>query len=212
MDDTKERYTRYANFPHVSRETINSLKIYENFLLKNNKILNLIAKSTEKEIWNRHFLDSIQVIDFIDKNYKVCADLGTGGGLPGIVLSIAAKERKINTKFVLYEKSPKKSKFLNQIVNKLNLNAEVILKNVFDIDKIEADIIVARAFKPLQIVLQLIHEKTKNLNSLLLFLGKNGKQTLIDAFKVWEFEYKEQKSLTSDDSLIINVKKIRKKI
>ena len=85
-------------------------------------------------------------------------------------------------------------------------------KNVFDQETIEADVIVARAFKPLKIILQLIHEKSKNLKNLLLFLGKSGKQTLLDASKVWEFEYKELKSVTSDDSLIINIKRFKKKI
>ena len=212
MDDISNKNTKYTNFSHVSRETINDLIIYEQLLLKNNKNLNLIAKSTEKDVWNRHFLDSMQIIDFIDKNCKTCVDLGSGAGLPGIVLSIAAKERNVMTKFVLYEKSLKKSKFLDQVRKKLNLNLEIISKNIFAEGKIEADVVVARAFKPIQIILQLIHEKSKNLKNLLLFLGKSGKQTLLDASKVWEFEYKELKSVTNDDSLIINIKKFKKKI
>ena len=94
---------------------------------------------------------------------------------------------------------------------KLNLNTEIIQKNIFNEKRIEADVVIARAFKPIQIILQLIHEKSKNLKNLLLFLGKNGKQALLDASKVWEFEYKEQKSVTSDDSLIVNITKIKKK-
>ena len=211
MDSIFNKTAKYTKFPHVSRETINSLIIYENYLLENNKKFNLISKSTEKHIWNRHFLDSIQLIDFIDKNCKICADLGSGAGFPGLVMSIAAKERKMSTQFHLYEKSVKKSKFLNQICKKLNLNTKVISKNVFDQETIEADVIVARAFKPLKIILQLIHEKSKNLKNLLLFLGKSGKQTLLDASKIWEFEYKELKSVTSDDSLIINIKRFKKK-
>jgi len=203
--------TKYANFPHVSRETLNDLATYENYLLENNKKFNLIAKSTEKDIWNRHFLDSIQLIDFIDKNCKACADLGSGAGFPGIVLSIVAKERRLATKFVLYEKSIKKSKFLNQISKKLNLKTEIISKNIFNQKKIAADIIMARAFKPVQIILQLVHEKSENLKNLLLFLGKNGKEKLLDASKVWDFEYKQRRSLTCNDSLIISINKIKKK-
>ena len=95
---------------------------------------------------------------------------------------------------------------------KLNLNTEIIQKNIFNEKGIEADLVIARAFKPIQIILQLIHEKSKNLKNLLLFLGKNGKQSLLDASKVWEFEYKEQRSVTNSDSLIVNIKKIKKKI
>ena len=212
MDNRSTIGTKYTRLSHVSRETINDLIIYERLILDNNKKFNLIAKSTEKDIWNRHFLDSIQVIDFIDKNFKTCVDLGSGAGFPGMVLSIVAKERKLMTKFVLYEKSFKKGKFLTLVSQKLNLNTEIIQKNIFNEKGIEADLVIARAFKPIQIILQLIHEKSKNLKNLLLFLGKNGKQSLLDASKVWEFEYKEQRSVTNIDSLIVNIKKIKKKI
>ena len=212
MGDNVENTTKYSNFSHFSRETINNLAIYEELLLETNKKLNLIARSTEKTIWNRLFLDSIQIIDFIDKKCTICADLGSGAGFPGLVLAIAAKERKMMTKFVLYEKSKKKSNFLNVVSKKLNLNTKIISENIFNQKKIEADIVVSRAFKPIDKILQLIHEKSENFKNLLLFLGKNGKQTLIDASKVWELEYKEEKSITSDDSLIVNIKKVKKKI
>ena len=196
----------------VSRETIESLNIYENLILENNKKLNLISKSTENTIKTRHILDSAQVIDFIDKNSKICADLGAGAGFPGIVLSILFKERKYPIRMNLYEKSPKKCQFLTNVVKKLDLNALVLEKNVFEQKNLEVDTIVARAFKPIQSIFEIVTENFQNFKNLILFLGKNGKQTLLDASKVWEFEYKERKSVTSDDSLIINIKKIRKKI
>ena len=79
----------------VSRETITSLIKYENYLIKSNKTLNLIGKSTINEIWIRHFLDSSQVIDFIDKNTSSLIDLGSGAGFPGLIIAILAKDRKI---------------------------------------------------------------------------------------------------------------------
>ena len=88
----------------------------------------------------------------------------------------------------------------------------VFEKNVFEQKNLEAGTIVARAFKPIQSVFEIVTKNFKNFKNLILFLGKNGKQTLLDASKVWEFEYKERKSVTSDDSLILNIKKIRKKI
>ena len=196
----------------VSRETIESLNIYEALLLENNRKLNLISKSTENIIKTRHILDSAQVIDFIDKNSKICADLGAGAGFPGIVLSILFKERKYPIRMNLYEKSPKKCQFLSKVIKKLDLNALILEKNVFEQKNIEVDTIVARAFKPIQSIFEIVTENFQNFKNLILFLGKNGKQTLLDASKVWEFEYKERKSVTSDDSLILNIKKIRKKI
>ncbi len=196
----------------VSRETIASLNIYEALLLENNRKFNLISKSTENILKTRHILDSAQAIDFIDKSSKICADLGTGAGFPGIVLSILFKERKYPIRVDLYEKSPKKCQFLTQVVTKLDLDALVLEKNVLEQKNLEVGTIVARAFKPIQSIFKIVTKNFKNFKNLILFLGKNGKQTLLDASKVWEFEYKERKSVTSDDSLIINIKKIRKKI
>ena len=196
----------------VSRETITSLNIYETLLLENNRKFNLISKSTENILKTRHILDSAQAIDFIDKSSKICADLGTGAGFPGIVLSILFKERKYPIRVDLYEKSPKKCQFLTQVVTKLDLDALVLEKNILEQKNLEVGTIVARAFKPIQSIFEIVTKNFKNFKNLILFLGKNGKQTLLDASKVWEFEYKERKSVTSDDSLILNIEKIRKKI
>ena len=196
----------------VSRETIESLNIYEALLLKNNRKFNLISKSTENILKTRHILDSAQVIDFINKNIRICADLGTGAGFPGIVLSILFRERKYPIRVDLYEKSPKKCQFLFKVVKELDLNVLVLEKNVFEQKNLEADTIVARAFKPIQSIFEIVTKNFKDFKNLIFFLGKNGKKVLLDASKVWEFEYKERKSITSDDSLILNITKVRKKI
>ena len=196
----------------VSRETIKSLNIFESLLLENNRKFNLISKSTENILKIRHILDSAQVIEFIDKNSKICVDLGTGAGFPGIVLSILFKERKYPTRIDLYEKSPKKCQFLSKVVKRLNLNVLVLEKNIFEQKNLEVGTIVARAFKPIQSIFRIITENFNNYKNLILFLGENRRQTLLDASKVWEFEYKEQKSVTNVDSLILNIKKVRKKI
>jgi len=193
----------------VSRETIASLNIYEALLLENNRKFNLISKSTENILKTRHILDSAQVIDFIDKNSKICADLGTGAGFPGIVLSILFRERKFPIRMDLYEKSPKKCQFLSKVAKKLDLNVLVLEKNILEQKNLKVDTIVARAFKPIQSIFKIVTENFKNFENLILFIGKNGKQTLLDASKVWEFEYKERKSVTNDDSLILNIKKIK---
>ena len=104
----------FCRYSQVSRETITSLIKYEELLIKSNKNLNLIGNSTIKNIWNRHFLDSFQVIDFIDKNEKTLVDIGSGAGFPGIVLSIVAREKKIPLKIKLIEKSKKKNKFFKR--------------------------------------------------------------------------------------------------
>ena len=195
---------------HVSRETNQDLKLFEQYLLENNSKFNLISKSDENILWERHFLDSIQVIDSINKNTIKCVDLGSGAGFPGIVLAIEAKNRKYMTEFILYEKSFRKAEFLEEISKRLKLNTKVITRNLFEEKKIIGEIIFARAFKPLPVILQLIYEKAENFKELILFLGKSGRESLIQTSKNWHFEYKQRKSKTSDDSLIININKIKK--
>ena len=211
MDKTIKVDTFYR-FTQVSRETITSLKKYEDILIKANKSLNLVGKSTIKDIWTRHFLDSVQVIDFIDKNDNTLVDLGSGAGFPGIVLAITLKDRKIPLKIKLIEKSPKKVKFLRDLINKLQLDVDVINRNVLeDSKKLLDDVFVARAFKPLKIILQLIHNKAENWKKVFIFLGKTGKSELLQASKSWEIEYKQRVSITSDDSTVIEINRLKKK-
>ena len=210
--DRKIQIDTFSRYSQVSRETIRSLIKYEKLLIKGNKNLNLIGSSTINYIWHRHFLDSLQVIDFIDKNQKTLVDLGSGAGFPGLVMSIVAKERKIPLKIKLIEKSKRKINFLKEIITKLNLNAVAINQNVED-EKFHFtdDTFVARAFKPLPKIFELMHSKAKNLKKIIIFLGKNGQDSLLQASKNWDIKYKQRMSVTSSDSFIIEVNKLIKK-
>ena len=171
-----------------------------------------VGKSTIKDIWSRHFLDSVQVIDFIDKNDNSLIDLGSGAGFPGLVLAIVSKERKIPIKTKLIEKSPKKIKFLQDLIDRLHLDVEVVNQNILkDSKKLSADVFVSRAFKPLKIILQLIHNKAKSWKKIFIFLGKTGKDELLQASKSWDIEYKQRVSITSGDSVVIEINRLKKK-
>ena len=210
--DKEAHIDTFARFAQVSRETIISLKIYEDILVKANKSFNLVGKSTIKDIWSRHFLDSVQVIDFIDKNDKSLIDIGSGAGFPGLILAIVAKDRKFPLKIKLIEKSPKKIKFLKEINSELNLNVEVCNQNDFDKElKFKEDVFAARAFKPLGIILKLIHNQAENWKKFFIFLGKTGKMELLQASKIWNIEYKKRVSITSSDSIILEINSYKKK-
>ena len=210
--DKKIQIDTFSRYSRVSRETIRSLIKYEELLISNNKLFNLIGKSTVNNIWHRHFLDSFQVIDFIDKNQKTLVDIGSGAGFPGLVLSIIARERKIPLKIKLIEKSKRKINFLNEIISKLKLNAHAINQNVEDEKfRFVDDTFVARAFKPLPKILELIHSKAQNLKKIIIFQGKNGQLALLQASKNWDIKYKQRMSVTSNDSFIIEINKIKKK-
>ena len=207
-----EQVDTFSRFTQVSRETITSLKKYEKCLIESNKTLNLVGKSTINDVWIRHFLDSSQVIDFIDKNSKSVIDLGSGAGFPGLIVAILAKDRKIPIKVNLIEKSKKKALFLKRVINDLKLDAHVLNLNVFELtDKIQTDLIIARAFKPLKTILRLLDQKVENWKKIFLFLGKTGQNELLQASKIWDIRYKQRRSVTSRDSIVIEINRLKKK-
>ncbi len=195
---------------NVSRETFPELEKFREIIIEKNKDINLISKKTEQVSKERHIIDSAQIIDFIDLNRSTCTDLGSGSGLPGIVLAIIMKHKNSDMKFKLYEKSFHKSNFLKEVSSKFNLNVEVLQKDIFEEKNVETDIIVARAFKPLPVVINLINSNFKYFKEVILFLGKNGKEILQEVLKEWKFEYEEKKSITSKDSTIIKIKDFEK--
>ena len=197
---------------NVSRETLAELEAYKNSIISKNKSLNLISKSTEKSIKTRHIIDSAQTIDFVDKNdVKICTDLGSGAGLPGMVLAILMKPKKPKFKVIFYEKSYHKSNFLKEISKKFKLNAEIKKKNIFEQKNLRTDIIISRAFKPLPVIFEIALNNFKEFKYIIFFLGKTGKEILKDASKKWKFEYEEKKSLTSSESLVVKIFNLQKK-
>jgi 16S rRNA (guanine527-N7)-methyltransferase len=211
--DRLDQISTFNRIYQVSRETTLDLEKFEKILIEANKSVNLIAKSTISQIWHRHILDSIQVIDFIDKNDKKLVDLGTGAGFPGLVIAIAAKWKKIPLKICLVEKSKRKTKFLREAIKKLSLDVDVVCENILiDPKKITGDVYVARAFKPLPIILRLIHNYNINFKKFFVFLGKSGGDQLLQASKAWDIKYKQRISITNTDSFIIEINKLNKKV
>ena len=195
----------------VSRETLVKLDEYSKDIILKNKEINLISKSTESSIKSRHIADSMQTIDFIDNNdIKTCTDLGSGAGLPGIVLGIIMSSKKPTFKVIFYEKSYHKSNFLREMSKKFNLDAEIYQKNIFNEKNLITDVIISRAFKPLPVIFQIAKTNFKNFKYIILFLGKSGKKILKDAMKNWKFDYEEMKSLTNEESIIVKISNLKK--
>ena len=195
---------------NVPRETFSELDEFKELIIEKNKEINLISSKTINNLKSRHIIDCAQIIDLIDINSKICTDIGSGAGLPGIVLSIILKGKKIAMKMNLYEKSYHKSSFLRSVSKKLKLDSEIFQEDIFKKKNLVSGSILARAFKPLPVILDLVEKNFEKYTNLIVFMGKNGKQLLEEAFKEWEFEYKERKSLTSDDSFLLNIKSIKK--
>ncbi|MDA7605034.1 class I SAM-dependent methyltransferase [Candidatus Pelagibacter sp.] len=205
-------YSKLNNL-NVSRETYLDFELFISMIIQKNKEINIISKETAKNevIRERHIIDSAQIIDFVDLNSNIVTDLGTGGGMPGIIIAIMLKNMKKNLKIHLYEKSHHKSAFLREVSRKLKLETEIFQENVFDLKKLETGSIMSRAFKPMPIVLDLVYENFSIYKNLIFFMGKNGKKIFENALKEWDLEYVEKKSLTNEDSFLLNIKKIKKK-
>ena len=206
-------YSKISNL-NVSRETCNDLECLISMIQKKNREINIISKKMyEKEaIRERHIMDSAQIIDFVDLNYNTTSDLGTGGGMPGLIVAIVMKQIKNSMKINLYEKSYHKCVFLKEVSKKMSLNTEIIQKDIFSVKNIETGTIMSRAFKPMPVILDIVNQNFTKFKNIILFMGSSGRIVLNETLKDWDLDYEEKKSLTSEDSFILNIKKIKKRI
>ena len=192
---------------NFSDNDINKLTLFCSEVLKYNKKFNLISKSTEKLIWTRHIIDSAQIVKFINFNESgSLADLGTGAGFPGIILSIFNKNNNFHVK--LYEKSKVKCAFLNSIIEKLKLKCLLFGNSCYDHD-LDSDYIVSRAFKKLPEILRISREIVKKPHKLIVLKGKNAQEEVNNASKNRIYKYRLAQSMTDKDSkiLLMDIKK-----
>ena len=212
MDEILKKYS-LLNQLNVSRETCLEFEKFILMLIKKNTEINMISNESAKSevIRARHIIDSAQAVDFIDLNSNTTTDLGTGGGFPGIIIGIMIRNMNKKMKINLYEKSHHKSAFLRDVSRKLNLDTEVIQKDIFGITELKTGTIIARAFKPLPVILELVYKNFSSYKNLVLFMGKSGKEILEKTLKEWELDFEIKKSITSEDSVLLNIKKINKK-
>ena len=181
---------------NVSRETCNELESLISMIQEKNKKINIISKKNcEKEaIRERHIIDSAQTIDFVDLNNNTTTDLGSGGGMPGLIVAIMMKKIKNKMKVNLYEKSYHKCSFLKEVSKKLSLNTEIIHKDIFTVKNIETGTIMSRAFKPMPVILNLVNENFKKYKNIIFFMGANGRKILNKMLLEWDLDYEEKKA------------------
>jgi len=187
-----------------SDTSIRKLREFHHYILDYNKSYNLISKNTENNVWMRHILDSAQIIRFIDEsNEHKIADFGSGGGFPGLIIGFYNENLKFHVK--LYEKSPVKRAFLKKIKEKLDIKGLDIGNDVYDKEKIVADVIVCRAFKKLEEILKISREIIKKPHKLIILKGKNAQSEINNVSLGSNYSYKIEKSITDHDSKIIIV-------
>ena len=206
MDKDVEFFIKKFN---VSRETIEKLNKYKDFLISSNKLLNLIGKTTENHIFSRHFTDSAQIYDLIEDKSEII-DLGSGAGFPGVILKILMDYNKIDGNITLIEKSPKKCKFLKDLTDKLDLTTKIVNLKIenFKLNKIST--IVSRAFKNTVDTMDILFKNNDKIESIILLKGKTYQQELEDAKKKYTFDVEKFRSITSDESFILKITNIKR--
>jgi len=205
MNDNVEFFIKKFN---VSRETIDKLNIYKDFLILSNKKLNLIGKTTENNIYYRHFLDSAQIYNIINKKLDI-VDLGSGAGFPGLIVKLLMEDEKIDGKVILIEKSNKKSKFLLNVSNLLNLKIKIFSKKLEDYNFNNQNSVVSRAFKSTLDTLNILFKNISKIEEIVLLKGKTYQQEIDDAKKKYTFNIEKFKSITSDESYILKITDVK---
>ena len=190
----------------VSRETFDRLKHFQTLVEKWTPKINLIAKGSVPDLWERHIVDSVQVWAFAPKKWTCWADFGSGGGFPAILMSIVAAEKSPDARFVLVESDQRKSAFLRTAIRELGLNAKVISDRIEAVEPLAADVISARALASLDKLLE-FSEMHRNSNTICLFQkGKTVDQEIIEAKRNWRFDYDLHPSITDPLSKLIEIK------
>ena len=204
MIDISEKY-------NVSRETIEKLKTFQNMVLEWNSKFNLISKSSESDIWQRHIIDSLQLQQFITAKDKILYDFGSGAGFPAIVLAIVSEEIFPDLQISLIESIGKKVIFLNEVKNTLNLNINVIQNRIENLKLPKADIITSRALASLDKLLKYAIPFCNKNTKLVFPKGEKWQEEITTAQKEWSFDFESFPSQTSQTRKILYIKNIRRK-
>lgn len=192
---------------NVSRETFLALRVYQEELLKWQKAINLISKTTIEDIEGRHFLDSAQLLKFIPVSTQTVVDVGSGAGFPGLVLSLLQE-----SPVTLIESDQRKATFLNHIILKTNASAKVVCDRVETLQGIKADLITARGFAPLRRLFDWTTPVRTPSTSFLLLKGKSYEEEIKDAEEEWNFKMTLHSSITDCQGKILEVKEVSKKV
>lgn len=193
---------------NVSRETIDRLRAYESLVRKWNPTVNLVARSTLGDLWGRHIEDSAQLFRYFDSSDGKIADLGSGGGFPGVVLAVLAVERSQKSRFDLVESDGRKAAFLATVVRELSLSAMVHnIRAEFLPDHVY-DVVTSRALASLDQLTGLASNLLKPGGKAVFPKGRNHAQEQQQALENWRFSVQKHDSLTAHDAVVFVIKDI----
>jgi len=193
---------------NITPQNTAQLETFQDLLLKWNAKINLISRNTEHDIWQRHIMDSAQIIKLIPENAKTLIDFGSGAGLPGLIIAILKPEITVH----LIESDARKYAFLREIKAKLSLtNVTIHNSRIEKIIDLQADIITARAFADVKTFIEfaLPFQNTNCLN--ILLKGSNVVSEIENAKEFYDFNMEMHPSLTDETGKILTITNIAKK-
>ena len=194
---------------NVSRETFLRLKEYEKLLFKWNAKINLVSRSTLDNFWNRHVLDSAQFLSSVGEKAGKWVDLGSGGGLPGLVVAILSDESEPVNKLFLVEADVRKAVFLKTVCRELGLKVEVYNNRIEELPLMSANIVSARALAPLKTLCLYAKNHLEKDGVAVFAKGENWKAELVEAQKKWIFSYEAVKSTLHEGSVVLVLRGIK---
>lgn len=192
----------------VSRETITDLEAFAGLVTKWTPKINLIAKGTVGQIWDRHIIDSAQLYQLAPPDFQKWVDLGSGGGFPGVVMAIIARECQPASSFVMIESDQRKAAFLRTAARELELPVEVLAQRIDEADPQHADVVSARALTALSGLLALVSRHLSPDGVCLLHKGKQARQEIDVAERNWSFQLEDRVSITDPEARLLAIQRI----
>ena len=192
----------------VSRETLDKLAVFADLLARWNRTARLVSPSTLGSIWHRHMLDSAQLLDHIPKGAGKVVDIGTGGGFPGLVLSIIAAERRPCTRFVLVDGNSRKCEFLREVCRRTGNGAEIRDVRDSELEPQFADVVTARAVAPLGRLLGMACRHISECGICVFLKGKGVATEIESAADSWRFEVTASPSRTDRSGRILLIREL----
>ena len=192
----------------VSRETLDKLSVFADLLARWNRTARLVAPSTLGSIWHRHMLDSAQLLDHLPTKADKVVDIGTGGGFPGLVLSIIAAERQPCTRFVLVDGNARKCEFLREVCRRTGNGAEIRDVRDSELEPQCADVVTARAVAPLGRLLGMACRHLSEGGTCVFLKGKGVATEIESAAGSWRFEVTATPSRTDGSGRILLIREL----
>jgi 16S rRNA (guanine527-N7)-methyltransferase len=201
-------YTAHAipsDLHNVSRETLLKLEEYVSLLLKWNAKINLIGPASQGNIWSRHIEDSLQLVPLIPEAATSLVDLGSGGGLPGLVIAIVRPHLQVT----LVEQDQRKAAFLKEAKSLLGLSHVVVEAKDIRLLNGRFDVITARALSSLSNLLAMVAPLIHEDSACIFPKGASSATELEEAERQWTFDCQKKSSKTNAESMIITITKLK---